>query len=386
MFALALAGVMTFTACDDDDNGNTEPTPVDVSEGVFIINTGNAYNNIDGSLTYINTSTGAATQSAFKAKNGRSLGGTANDAVVYGSKLYIVATDENTVEVVDRSTLQSIRQLSTTALMGAEKGLQPRHLLAHDGKVYVSAYGASANSATDGSAVGYVAAIDTATYAATTYAVGSYPEGMAANGGTVYVANSSWGNGVNPSISAINTSTGAVTEIKDALITNPVSLAYVNGALYILDSGLYDASWNQTGQGVRKYENGTVTKIADATMMAVGGVGVTRTSAVEPYIYMVNAPYTYPSTPVTYSVYSVGSGQTSTFTDGSDIASPCGMGVDPVTGNVYITSYVMGEYGYADYNANGYVVEYDAWGTKLNRYETGVGPSAVAFNTAVMYE
>lgn len=386
MFAFALMSVMVFTACDDDDNNEPTPQPVDVSEGVFIVNSGNAYSQIDGSLTYINTTTSTASQSVFQSANGRSLGGTVNDAVVYGSKLYIVATDENTVEVVDRTTLKSIRQLSTTSLMGAEKGLQPRHLLAYDGKVYVSAYGASTSTATDGSAVGYVAAIDTTTYAATTYAVGSYPEGMAANDGIVYVANSSYGNGVNPSISAINTATGTVTQIKDALITNPVGLSYVAGALYILDSGLYDASWNQSGQGVRKYENGTVTKIADATLMATYYKKVNDGVAAQAYIYMVNAPYTYPSTPVTYSVYDITAGTTSTFIDGSDIFSPGAIGVDPVTGKVYITSYVKSEYGSADYNANGYVVEYSAAGTKTARYDTGVGPSAVAFNTAVVYE
>lgn len=386
MFAFALASVMVFTACDDDDNNEPTPQPVEVSEGVFIINTGNAYNSIDGSLTYINTTTGAVTQSAFMAKNGRSLGGTVNDAVVYGSKLYIVSTDENTVEVVDRNTLQSVRQLSTTTLMGTDKGLQPRHLLAYDGKVFVSAYGASANGATDGTAVGYVAAIDTTTYAATTYAVGSYPEGMAANDGIVYVANSSYGNGTNPSISQINISTGTVTEIKDNLITNPVGLSYVAGALYILDSGLYDASWNQTGNGVRVYKNGTVTKIADATMMATYYKKVSDGIAAQAYIYMVNAPYSYPTTTPTYSVYDISAGTTTTFVDGTDIASPCGMGVDPVTGKVYLTSYVMGEYGYADYNANGYVCEYTADGTFVKKYTTGVGPAAVAFNTGVVYE
>lgn len=386
MFAIAVIGVSLFTACNDDENSEPLPNEVEVSEGVFVVNAGNAWSNIDGSLTYINTGTGGVTQNAFMAVNGRSLGGTPNDAVVYGSKLYIVSTDENTVEVVDRVTLKSIKQLSTTTLMGADKGLQPRHLLANNGKIYVSTYGASASTATDGSAVGYVAAIDTATYAATTYAVGSYPEGMAANGSIVYVANSSYGNGKNPSLSRIDTEYGTVGEITDELITNPVSLAYVNGALYILDFGTYDASYNQSGQGVRKYQNGIVTKIADATMMATYYKKVSDGTAAQAYIYMVNAPYTYPSKPVTYSVYNLATETTSTFIDGSDIASPCAIGVDPVTGSVYITSYVMGESGYADSNANGYVVEYSATGTKLNRYDTGVGPSAITFNTAVKYE
>lgn len=388
LFAIAAMSLTFFTACDDDDDKPYTPTAVDVSEGVFVICSGNKSNAIDGSLTYINTTTGAATQSAFMAANGRSLGLTANDALVYGSKLYIAVTNENTLEVVDRTTLKSIKQIKTTELMGAEKGLNPRHLVAYNGKVYLSTYGTEPSYPYDGSVKGYVAAIDTTSYTATTYQVGAYPEGMAVSDGTLYVACSSYGTGTAPSISGLNLSTGSVTEFTDALITNPIQIEALNGALYILDSGLYDASWNQSGQGVRKLENGVVTKIADATMMAVSNKSITRDVANTPMIYMINNPYTYPSTPVTYSVYNISTGETSTFIDGSDVYSPNGISVDPVTGKVYILSYNENpdRPGYAGYSLPGYVNEYSASGTFLKKYDTGVGPTAITFNTAVKYE
>lgn len=386
MFAIAMAGVSLFTACDDDDDTYT-PTAVNVSEGVFVVCSGNMSNSIDGSLTYINTTSGTATQSAFKNANGRSLGLTANDALVYGSKLYIVVTNENTVEVVDRTTLKSVQQIKTTELMGAEKGLNPRHLVAYNGKIYLSTYGTEPGYPADGSIKGYVAAIDTTNYAATTYQVGAYPEGMAVSDGKLYVACSSYGTGTAPSIAAVDLTTGTVTDFTDPLITNPIQIEAVYGALYILDSGLYDANWNQSGQGVRKLENGTVTKIADATMMAVSQKTIARTSVVYPVIYMVNNPYTYPSTPVTYSVYSIGSGETATFIDGSDIFSPNAINVDPVTGNVYILSYNKNpDTGYAGYSLPGYVNEYSSFGTFIKKYDTGVGPTAITFNTGVKYE
>lgn len=74
--------------------------------------------------------------------------------------------------------------------MGTDKGKQPRRLAAGGAYVYLSTFD------------GYVAAIDTTEYtAAKIYQVGSYPEGMACDNGNLYVANSDYGQGINPSIS-----------------------------------------------------------------------------------------------------------------------------------------------------------------------------------------
>lgn len=390
MFAIAMMSISLFTACSNDDdtpNDDNGSQPVDVSEGVYIINAGNKGNAINGSITYINTTSNKATQGVFKTVNGRELGITINDAVVYGSKMYIVVTGENTVEVVDRNTMKSIKQIKTTDLMGADKGLNPRHVIAYDGKVYVSTYGTNPGWSADGTIKGYVAAIDTTSFTGTTYSVGAYPEGMAVNNGKLYVANSSYATGSAPSISEVDLSTGSVNDIKDKLITNPVNIEAVDGVLYILDSGLYDANNNQSGQGVRKYENGTFTKLADATMMAVSNVKLTRNVAKNsPKIYMINNPYTSPATEITYSVYDTATGKTSKFIDGSDIYSPNAIAIDPVTGKIYILSYnENADTHKADYLAPGYVVEYSSNGTKLNKYDTGVGPTAITFNTAVKY-
>lgn len=359
----AMCGTV-FTSCSDDDEPAPgpiiEPNPTTVTDGVFILNAGNAYNNIDGSLTYISTE-GDVMKDAFASVNGRTLGGTPNDIIVHGGKVYIVSTDENTIEVIDKNTFQSIKQLSTTELMGTDKGKQPRHLTAGGQYVFVSTYD------------GYVAAIDTASYEATVYEAGSYPEGMILSGNTLYVANSDYSYVVNASISAIHLQTGDATLYTDELITNPQSFAAIGNALYFLDWGSYDASYNQTGAGIRKIENETITNVAPATLMAA--------NPESGLIYIINAPYTYPATPVTYSVYDTKTGTTTKFIDGNDIESPAAIAVDPVTGAVFITSYRMNaDTGYADYNSDGYVRVYSPDGTFVKEYETGVGPVTVAFN------
>ena len=57
--AVLLAGTMAFTSCDDDDdNGITDPVidpvlTVDV-DGVYVINEGSYYSQINGSLDFLN--------------------------------------------------------------------------------------------------------------------------------------------------------------------------------------------------------------------------------------------------------------------------------------------------------------------------------------------
>lgn len=353
------------TACDDNDDPYTPPVPVTVTEGLFVVNEG-SMGLIDGSLTYIDGD-GNVKQDAFREANGISLGDTPNDALIYGSKLYIAVTGENTVFVVNRTNLTVEQRISTTQLMGEDRGKQPRRLAAGNGQVYLSTFD------------GYVAAIDTAAYtAAAIYEVGSYPEGMALAGNTLYVANSDYGMG-NASISAINLSTGGVAEMTGELITNTTDLAEVDGTLYALDAGTYDAMWNQTGAGIRRISGNTVEMAADATMMAV--------NATAGLIYTVNAPYTYPATPVTYGVYNMATGETSTFIAGTEIDSPAGIAVDPVSGDVYISSYTTDpDTGYASYTTDGYVCRYKADGTFAGRYEAGVGPTTLAFNYYITYE
>ena len=357
MCALAL------TSCDSSDDDST-PRPVSVSNGVFIIGSGNQGASINGSVTAYNYANDSTVLNAFKTANDREIGLTANDAVVYGSKMYIMVDNENTVEVVDKNTMKSVKQINTTELMGEDKGKHPRHGIAYNGQVLVSTYD------------GYVAAIDTTDYSLKNiYTAGSYPEGLAIIGDTLYVANSDYSMVTNASISKISLTTGEGTLLKDALITNPVSFAVVGNTLYFLDYGTYDASWSQTGAGVRKVEGNTVTMVADATMMAATGTK----------LYIYNAPWGSTSVP-TYSVYDTTTGSLSNFAC-PDVYSPAAIAADPVNGYLFVASYQKDpDTGFADYEGNGYVVVYNSDMTKKTQFEVGVGPTAIVFNTGVKYE
>lgn len=361
LFAIAAIAAFGFTSCDDDDDAPVL-VPVETSNGAFVVCGGNMGGKIDGSLTYFDYASGTATQNAYKAANGESLGGTVNDAIVYGSKIYIVGSDEKTVFVANKNTLKSVAKIK--AEVNGE-AVTPRHIAADYGKVFVTTF----NNA--------VLAIDTLTNTiADTYECGNYSEGIAVSNGKLYVADSDYGKG-NASVSMIDLKTKTTTTFKHENIKNAVGIAVVNGRLFVQDSGSYDANWNQSGQGVYEISNGNVTKLGEATEMAV--------DIKSGKIYTINAPYTYPATPVSYGVIDIATGTVSKFCDGTEIEYPGKISVDPVKGNVFITSYVMGTGGYADYKAPGYCTVYNTAGEYQGKFDCGVGAGYVIPNTEVVY-
>lgn len=383
MVALAMGVFMmcvTFTSCSTDDNPVYSDVPsvgeCVVTKGMLIINNGNYYNGIDGSLTYVNFIGDSYTvqQDVYKKANGESLGGTPNDVLAYGDKIYIAGSDENTVFVLNAKTFKLIEKINTVQEMGSAEGVNPRALEAYGGKVYVSTYG------------GYVAVIDTGSVSVpphyeSCYKVGSAPEGMAIGGTTdadmaLYVANSDYGYG-NGSISKISLANGSITEIKNDKIQNPQQLAVVGDVIYVLDWGYYDENWMQQDAGVYVINGSIVSKVVpDAIGMAVAGQSI------------VTYNFPYGSTKATYNVYNIVYGSLDTFTPtgGTPIEYPCAIAVDPNTGQVCIASRKMDpDTGYPNYSMPGYVNVYTGKGQFVDSgsFPTGVEPHAIAFTYGV---
>lgn len=372
-FAVLAMGMSLLTACSNDDDDTPQKHLVDVSNGMFLVGSGNKSAGIDGNVSYIDYAKGVSTANAFKAVNGKSVGKTANFITTYGSKLYIVVDGEATIWVCNKQTLKIEKQLSTIELLGEKDGLSPRCAVGYDGKLYFACYGKSFDGDN-----GIVAAIDTVNYAKQqTYTVGSYPNGVALCGGYLFVTNSDYGMCVKPSLSKIDLKSGVVTEIKNDVITNPMEILTVDNAVYFLDYGTYDANWNQTGAGVRKVTlDGTVTKVVDGTAMCTDGKK----------IYTVNAPYGAGT--ITYPIYNIATGETTTW-EPKGIFSPALIAADPVTGNVFVVSYQENpdKPGKAGYALPSYTNQYNAQGDFVKKYEnTATGPISVVFNTGVKYE
>ena len=372
--AVLLMGTAVMTSCSDDNDG-PETYLQEYSTGAYVVNSGNMYNKIESSLTAIDYASSTATQNVFKAANGRSLGDTANDGIVYGNKIYLAVDKENTIEVIDKTTKKSIKQINTTELLGKAEGADPRHIIADGGKVYFTTYG------------GYVAAVDTTDFALQKkWQVGSYPEGLVIGKGNLYVANSNYGAG-GGNISCINLDNDNVETKNIEGVNNPTSIYYAAGLLYVLDNQYYDASFNAYGENSLRtveFAQGTSQKVADgnyAACVTTGAATTARTSVekVRPHFFVLNAPYG--GTP-SVSVFVAGITQPQPMTLSEMPVSPCGIFADPLNGHIFVLSYRLGDSGYADYNGNGYVVEYDSAGQKLHEYETGVGSCAMFFDSA----
>lgn len=167
-FFSVFAVVSLFAACSDDENSS--PRPDDTSgEILYVLNSGDWKSN-NSSLTMYNVSTGESVQGYFELVNGRGLGNTANDIIVYGDKMYIAVAGESSIEVADTDA-KSLKRI--------ECGAQPRYLAAYNGKVYATYYN------------GFVARLDTLTLEVDALLkVGRNPEQLAICGDKLYVANS----------------------------------------------------------------------------------------------------------------------------------------------------------------------------------------------------
>lgn len=372
--AVLLMGTAVMTSCDPAKDYPETYLQV-YSTGAYVVNSGNMYNKIESSLTAIDYASSTATQNVFKTANGRTLGNTANDGIVYGDKIYLAVDQSNTIEVIDKKNKQSIKQIKTTDLLGKAEGAEPRHIIADGGKVYFTTFG------------GYVAAVDTTSFALQKkWQVGSYPEGLVIGNGNLYVVNSNYGAG-GGNISCINLANDNVETKNIEGVNNPTGIYYAAGLLYVLDNQYYDASFNAYGENSLRtveFAQGKSQKVADgnyAVCVTTGAATTARTSVevVRPHFFVLNAPYG--GTP-SVSVLVAGSTQAQAMTLSEMPVSPCGISADPLNGHIFVLSYRLGDKGYADYNGNGYVVEYDSTGQKLHEYETGVGSCAMFFDSA----
>ena len=370
--AVLLMGTAVMTSCDPAEDYPETYLQV-YSTGAYVVNSGNMYSNIESSLTAIDYASSTATQNVFKTANGRSLGNTANDGIVYGNKIYLAVDQSNTIEVIDKKTKQSIKQIKTTELLGNAEGVEPRHIIADGGKVYFTTYG------------GYVAAVDTTSFVLQKkWQVGSYPEGLVIGNGNLYVANSNYGAG-GGNISCINLSNDNVETKNIEGVNNPTGVYYASDVLYVLDNPVYGPApdYATTGENALRavsFAEGKSQKVADGNYaVCVTPGATTRMNVVRPYFYVLNAPYG--GTP-SMSVLVAGSTQAQTMKLSEMPVSPCGIFADPLNGHIFVLSYRLGDSGYADYNGNGYVVEYDSAGQKLHEYETGVGSCAMFFDSA----
>lgn len=349
---IALCGAV-FTSCDNDEEDKIICIePAYIPTGLFVLNEGNYYNGINGSLSYLDYEKGTFTNGLFEAVNKRSLGGTPNDMVEVIGRLYICCTDENRVEIVESNTGKSIAYVEIP---------QPRHVCNSLSGVYVSSY--------DGTV--YYISFD-GKLRAHSQKIGACLEGIATTyGNYVYVCNAyNPDYTYNTNVVKLNAETlEKVADIEVACNPTDIKFDYGTSNFYVLSTGNYADVQSQV-QAIGPDDN--VTYVCDATLMTVDW-GT---------LYAINSvtDWTTYETKTEYFKEDLRTHERSALisdADAKNIFSPCGIAVDSQHQNLYISSYNPGASGYADYSGNGYIMQFGSDGKFIKKYDAGVGPTTM---------
>ena len=350
-----LSILFIITACSDEPLFHiNDSSEIDLKEqGIYVLCEG-LFNQNNSSLAYYDYNTKA--KNIFYSTNGRKLGDTANDILLYGSKLYIAVSVSDYIEVINSTNGKSIKMIP---FGNDNHSSQPRAIAAHQDKIYVCCYD------------GTVCRIDTTTLTIEKrIEVGRNPDGIVATDGKLYISNSGGLDFNNPdnSISIIDiasfTETGRIE-----VHPNPGSIvADENGQLFVLSRGKYNHnsnSYNPILQQIDTESNTIVRTIqTDANNLATDGKNL----------------YLYGQSENNIAVIECATGRLFNQNFIMDNTKPeriYGIDINPINGDVYICDAI-------DYVTPGNIYCFDKYGyRKFTIRNVGINPNSVVFTAIV---
>jgi len=313
------------------------------------------------SLSFYNLNTKRVITNQYQTANGQELGQAGNDIEIYGSKMYIVVTNSNVVNIVNPQTGKLIKQDSLINSVigppwyGHDK--QPRNIAFNNGIAYISCHD------------GTVAVMDTVTLSIkkTIPLPGFfYQEGLVVANNKLYVADA--GLGVTNTVSVIDLATNK--EIKRInLLPDPVSLAADNyGHVYVMSSYTDDfQNYNISSGGLTIIDSKTDSARFIPTVIA----GPTEKTSIP---ITINGDLVYYATGdnkiAIYNAKTQMSVAASFVTDGTAIQYPSSIAVNSLTGEVYIGDA-------KDDVSNGSIDVFDKTGKLEYTIPTGVFPAGI---------
>jgi YVTN family beta-propeller protein len=342
---IAALFVTALASCHKDKLVNNQPKPTAQRAGVYVLDQG--VNGPNSALTYYDYTTKVLTPDIFSAVNGRGLGNTANDAEIYGSKMYIVVDKSGTVEVINAKTAKSIKSVPFQNLDQTSE--EPRDIAFYNGNAFVTMYN------------GNVAVMDTTTFAVSkNIPVGNDPEQLVVANGKLYVANSGGLNypDVDSTVSVINLASLTVTKTIN-VGADPYAISTDgNGHVFVTAYGVYPTS------------NSTLTVIDDASDAVTSKTDFTG----GPFAYNGSTAYyiDFDFSVKAYNTKTLTAGTTNFITDGTTFTAAFAIAADPLTGEVFVTDAI-------DYTSNGLLYAFDKTGKKEYSLTTGINPGTIIF-------
>lgn len=348
-----LPALVLLQSCSKDDVPVGPATPA--ATGLYVISEGNASQN-NAKLGFYNLASSTFTGDYFVQQNPTetALGNTANDAIIYGSKLYVVMNVSSQVLVLNAANGTLLKRIDFGTTPNFKN---PRYAVGAKGKVYVTAYDNTVN------------VIDTSALTlGSPIAVGADPEGIAVYGNYLYVANSGGLNypNVDSTVSVIDLNTSAeIKKIKVGYNPNKVKVAS-NGDVYVSAYGVFGISTASISV-INSSSNTLKTTLGSA--YEYSHVEIFGNTA-----YFFNN-YGGAGTAKVYNTDTNTDIRAEFITDGTAITTPYGINVDEQNGDVYITDS-------KDYTTAGSVTCFDKSGKKKFSFSVtpGVSPNKVVFN------
>ena len=328
--------------------------------GVYVLSEG-LFNQNNSTLAWIDFGTGqpdswtsvtGRSLDCFEKVNGRRIGDTANDLLLYGSRLYIAVSESSTIEILDAATCSSLKQIPLSRDGIAS---QPRRLTANSGFVYVCCFD------------GTVTRIDTLTMQAdATISVGRNPDGICCANGKLYVSNSGGLDTQNPdnTVSVIDINT--FTETKRITVrSNPGSIYADGTGVYVVSRGIFDYGTMDYDSRLHRID----TKTDEVT--ATYNIPILNMDIVDGKAWF----YGY-GAGGTIQIMDLETGQildSDFITDGTLLECPYAIKVEPTTRKVYVCDAL-------DYVTPGSLLCFSPEGRLLYRVQNiGINPNTVAF-------
>lgn len=345
IIGLSLVAIL-FSACKKTSNG--DPDVISLAEGVFIVNQGN-FTVGNSSLSYFEPGALVKYNNLFSSVNNIPLGDVAQSITIDDSNAYIVVNNSGVIHVIDRWSAEVKGKISQLG--------SPRYMLKiSDTKAYVSDL--FKNSVT---------IINPTTYEVIgSIQVDRSTEEMVQFGSEVFAAN--W-SGYNQTL--LNNKVLIIDENQDKMVDSitvgiePNSMVLdKDNNIWVLCSGGYD---NAGIPSLWKIDAAThaVKDTLFFPVIELNPVSLEINGAGDSLFYINNG------------IFRMSVGDTalpdSAFIKQDDERTFMVLGVDPKYGDIYASNPL-------DYQKNGKVYRYSAWGSQKSNMEVGIVPGAFGFN------
>jgi len=357
LLATFAVAAISLSSCSKDKPVTPEEEVVPV-KGVFVLNEGSMGAN-NSSISYLDFTTEELTKDIFSVNNeGQLLGSGVSDMDVYGSLLFVIATESNKVEILNASNAKVLKTITVE---------KPRFVAFHSGKAFVTSY------------TNKVIVIDTLTKnTIDEIAVGRNPEYIVTLGNKLYVANSGSSDAI----------TGGEYDNR-VMIINPTSLKvedeievadnvyhlFTNdrGELFANTMDVYVGVWplSVLDKPSRLYKINTATKEVEKAFEF--GAGLMSFSQNKAYLISYNFEENKTNLlemDLTSSVVK----KSNIFNEAalSHPNYPYALSVNPKNGDLW--------YANSDYTNPGIVYHYNNGSKEIKEYTVGLNPSVFVFN------